>query len=131
MFVPIDWSPMLELQQVIRSLSRRINSQVCVMRSDHLRLHVGVFITFISRPRSRADSRQLPLLFLPLKTNVKYRGFSGKARPSRLPPAPTRQLDKCTTAARLARTGGVESRRDVRPRRDGDRRILIIASPRE
>lgn len=49
-----------------------------VMRSDHLRLHVGVFITFIS-PRTRADSRQLPLLFPPLKTNVKYGGFSSKS----------------------------------------------------
>lgn len=104
---------MLELQWVIRSLSRRINPLVCVMRSDYLRLHVGVFITFISRPRIRADSRQLPLLFPPLKTNVKYRGFSGEARPTRLPPAPTRQLDKCAAAARLARTGGAESWRGM------------------
>lgn len=95
------------------------------MRSDHLRLRAGVFITSISRPRLRADSRQLPLLFPPLKTNVKYGGFSGGARPTRLPPAPTRQPDKCAAAARLARTGGAESGRD------GDRRILIIGSPQE
>lgn len=53
------------------------------------------------------------------------------AWPTRLPPVLWRQLDKCTATMRLACTGGKESRRNVRPCRGSDRRVLIIASPQE
>lgn len=57
--------------------------------------------------------------------------LAGRARPTRLPPVLGRQLDECAATARLARTGGTESRRNAGPCCDGDRRILIIASPQE
>lgn len=57
--------------------------------------------------------------------------LAGRARSTRLPPVLGRQLDECAATTRLARTGGTESRRNARPCCDGDRRILIIASPQE
>lgn len=57
--------------------------------------------------------------------------LAGRARPTRLPPVLGRQLDECAATTRLARTGGTESRRNAGPCCDGDRRILIIASPQE
>lgn len=106
-----------------------MNSPVGVMRSDHGRLRVWVVITVTGRSRIRTDGRELPLLFPLPKTNVKYRGFGEKARPTRLPPAPPRQLDKCAAAARLASTGGEESWRDVRLRRDFNHRFSPGVTP--